>query len=321
MTLKLTRDLLSGAQLEGLTGDRDGDLAALRGGTWDAVIDTSAYRPRHAAASAAALRGKVRQYAFVSTASVYAAFPSDGVTEDTATMMPPVDLDAPVSPETYGPLKVGCERAVQGEFGARALIVRPGLLAGPYDPTGRFRYWVARVADGGEVLAPGDPARLVQLLDARDLAYWLISAVESGETGVYNTSGPASPLSMTRFLEACRVVTRSDARFTWAADAFLLERGVIPWTDLPLWLPAEAAGLLSTSSQKAQRAGLSYRPLAETIADVLADGPTPATPITDGPPRPPAMSRARERELLVAWHMTEPAISRSAAQPLVRGTA
>jgi 2'-hydroxyisoflavone reductase len=291
-------DLFPGA--EKLRGDRDGDVSALRGRTWDAVVDTSAYRPRQAVAAAAALQNTVGRYVFISTASVYIAFPSGGATEASAVHAPPGDPDVTVQPETYGPLKVGCERAVIDAFGDRALVIRPGALAGPHDPTGRLGYWVQRVATGGEVLAAGDPAHPVQLLDARDLAAWLLTLLDDGGAGILNASGPPGLLTMGALLETCRTVAASDARLTWADDAFLLERGVTPWSDLPLWLPADMPSPI-LDSRRAYVAGLRCRPLSDTVRDVLEDN-VHHQRVAGGLPRPEAISLARERELLGLWH-------------------
>jgi nucleoside-diphosphate-sugar epimerase len=285
---------------EKLRGDRSGDVTALCSRTWDAVVDTSAYRPRQAVSTAAVLRNRVGRYVLISTASVYLTFPSGGATEASAVHLPPDDSDATPSPETYGPLKVGCERAITDAFGDRALVIRPGVLAGPHDPTGRLGYWVQRVATGGEVLAAGDPERPLQLLDARDLAAWLITLLEDGGAGILNASGPPSLLTMGALLDTCRTVAASDAQLTWADDAILLEQGVTPWSELPLWLPADARGPI-LDSRRAYIAGLRCRPLSHTIRDVLQDN-VHIEHVAGGPPRPEAISPDRERDLLRLWH-------------------
>lgn len=303
-------------EAEALRGDRDGNLAALRGRAWDAVIDTSAYVPRQAAAAARVLRDAVERYAFVSTASVYAVFPPGGAPEGAATHTPPDTPEVIVRPDTYGLLKVGCERAIVDAFGERALIVRPGVLAGPFDPTNRVAYWVHRVADGGEVLAPGNPARPIQLLDARDLADWLISMVTSGGTGVFNASGPELPLTMEGFLEASRSAAGSDARFTWVADEFLLAHAVAPWSELPLWLPAELSAALLLDSRKAYAAGLHCRPLVNTLADVLTSSSMEPESAAVAWPRASGIARERERELVRAWLAAGGGEANSGAAPL-----
>ncbi len=287
-------------EAETLHGDRNTDLRTLTGRTWDVVVDTSAYVPRQAADAAATLRSQIDRYCLISTGSVYAKFPQGGANEDTVTHAPPDDPEGAEKPEAYGPLKLGCERTIIDAFGDRALVVRPGVLAGPHDPTGRLGYWVHRVAAGGEVLAPGNPEHPVQLLDARDLAAWLITLLETGGAGVFNTSGPLTPLTMDALLQSCRTESASNARLTWVDDAFLLEQGVKPWSDLPLWLPAEVPGPL-LDSRRAYLAGLRCRPLRDTMRDVLADDVN-IQQVEGGPPRPGAISRDRERELLRLWH-------------------
>ena len=154
-------------------------------------------------------------------------------------------------------------------FGERALVVRPGLIVGPHDPTGRFTYWPHRIARGGEVLAPGPPERPTQVIDVRDLAEWTISLCEAQESGTYNATHPGFALS--ELLEACRAATTSDARPTWVTDDFLLEQEVGEWMELPLWLadPALAAAD-RVDVRRAVGAGLAFRPLEETARATLA---------------------------------------------------
>jgi len=180
----------------------------------------------------------------------------------------------------------------------RVLIPRPGLIVGPYDPTDRFTYWPARVARGGEVLAPDAPERPVQFIDARDLAGWTLTSVEAGRTGIYNLTGPEPALSFGELLETCRMVSGSHARFTWVDEATLLQQQVQPFTELPLWLPRESEAFSRVSIQKVLDAGLTFRPLADTVRDTLAwDATRPADA-----PRPNGMKPERETALLTAWH-------------------
>jgi 2'-hydroxyisoflavone reductase len=247
---------------------------------------------------------------------VYATFPASGASEDTATHAPAYDPEPAPGPEAYGPLKVGCERTILDSFGDQALVIRPGVLAGPHDSTGRLGYWVHRVATGGEVLAAGDPAHPVQVLDARDLAAWLIRLLEVHGAGVFNASGPPARLTMGTLLETCRAVAASDARLTWVGDAFLLEQGVQPWSDLPLWVPADVPGPI-LDSRRAQAAGLRCRPLSDTVRDVLGED-VKIQRVAGGPPRPEAISRDRERELLRLWHATADPPSGPAATAVPR---
>lgn len=263
-------------RVETLHGDRT-DAAALGrsvgGRTWDAVIDTSGYMPQDVQRSADALKDSVSRYLFVSSISVYASFERSGIDEDSALSLAPDPLPDARTPETYGPLKVACEAVVRTVFGVRATIVRPGLIVGPHDSTDRLTYWPARVAQGGTVLAPGRPARPVQLIDVRDLAEWMIRLLEADTPGTFVATGPRSPLTMAEVLEACRIVSGSDTRFEWIGDERLVEAGVAPWKDLPLWIPESDAamqGFMGTSMARALAQGLELRPLAATIADTLA---------------------------------------------------
>jgi 2'-hydroxyisoflavone reductase len=287
--------------VQALRGDRDADVSALRGGRWDAVVDTSAYLPRQVDATAAALTGRVDLYCLVSSVSVYPGFPTQPVSEWSVTHPPLEDPAATLRPETYGPLKVGCEQALMRVYGDGAFIVRPGILVGPSDPSGRLRYWTERISKGGEVLAPGDPAHPVQLLDARDLAEWIVNRLEWSQAGIFNTAGPAAPLTMASLLDTCRAVAESDATFRWASDAFLLEHDVRPSADLPLWQPSDAPGTIDDGAARAL--GLRHRPFVETVSDVLADD-ADAVSETTRPTRPVAISREREQELLSLLHRT-----------------
>jgi 2'-hydroxyisoflavone reductase len=259
-------------ELEQLTGDRDGGLDALRGRRWDAVIDTCGYVPRLVGDSARLLAEAVEHYTFISSISVYRALDRPGIAEtyDLATMAD--ETVEEITGETYGPLKVLCEKQVDEVMGnGRSLHIRAGLIVGPHDPTDRFSYWVNRAARGGEMLAPGDPNRPVQFIDVRDLADWTIKATGERLSGPFNATGPAYRLSMGEMLETCRQVASVESRVTWVDEPFLLEQGVKPWSDLPLWIAGEEVeGFGTLDCRKAQSAGLVYRPLSETVADTLA---------------------------------------------------
>jgi 2'-hydroxyisoflavone reductase len=294
-------------EVEKLRGDRDGNLDALRGRSWDAVVDTSGYVPRLVRDSAELLADAVKLYVFVSTVSVYADF-SRPFDENSPLATMPDETVEEVTGGTYGPLKALCERAAEAAMPGRVLVVRPGLIVGPHDPTVRFSYWVARVARGGEVLAPGNPETQIQFIDARDLAEWTLRMVEEGRAGVYNASGPDYVLTMGRFLEECRAASGSDARLTWVEEQFLLERGVEAWSELPLWIPESSEThryFIRANIARAVAAGLTFRPPAETIRDTLkwlreSEGqPTPDKP---GVPQPDvSLKPERERELLEEW--------------------
>jgi 2'-hydroxyisoflavone reductase len=255
--------------LERILGDRAEDLDRLAGRRWDAVIDTCGYLPEHVRVSAQALRNKVESYLFISTISVYADFSQAGLNEEAEleTLGDP-NASAPDS-ETYGARKVLCEQQVNGVFQESALIIRPGLIVGPHDPTDRFTYWVRRIARGGQVLLPAPPDRPLQFIDGRDLADWAISMLERAESGTFHATGPEEPLEFSTLFETCREVVLSEAAPVWVDEGFLLENGFEPWSSLPLWAPEDSPGLLQVDVRKAVSAGLVFRPLAETIEDTL----------------------------------------------------
>ena len=198
-------------------------------------------------------------------------------------------------------LFVSSERLVEEAFPGRAAIPRPGLIIGPHDYMDRFPYWVARIAEGGEVLAPGRPDRPVQVLDARDLAAWMVRLSERGVSGIFNATGPDPPLPMSRVLEACREAASSDARFTWVDESFLVEQGVKPWDEMPIWVPevtsTEHVGILGVNVSRAVESGLTFRSPVDTARDTLqwerGRGPHEWRA---------GLARERERELLERWH-------------------
>jgi 2'-hydroxyisoflavone reductase len=199
-----------------------------------------------------------------------------------------------VTGETYGPLKALCEAAAEQAMPGRVLNVRAGLIVGPNDPSDRFTYWPHRIARGGDVLAPDRKDMNVQFIDVRDLAGWIVRSAERNVTGVFNATGPVEPLAFEPFLDACRRVTGSDARIEWVDEAFLLEKEVGPWMELPLWIP-EAD--LRMDCTRAFEAGLTTRPVEETIADTLEWA---ATRPDDWTWRA-GMDPEKERTVLGAW--------------------
>lgn len=299
-------------EAEGLRGDRDGGLDALKGRRWDAVVDTSGYSPRVVRDSARLLADAAEHYTFVSSISVYRntdvpgvdeSYPVGTVTDEqlrAAEALPQSELtNAPFFGEMYGALKALCERAAEESMPGRVLNVRAGLVVGPHDYTDRFTYWPRRVAEGGDVLAPGDPARQIQFIDARDLAAWMLDMAERRGAGTYTAAGPDYTLTMGRFLEECRGATGGDARFVWADDKFLLDSGLTPWTEVPLWTNPDGGNryFLNLSVEKAVAAGLTFRPVAETARDTLEwDLSRPADA-----ERRAGLAREREREVLAAW--------------------
>ena len=251
-------------EIEKLRGDRTVDMSALRGRIWDAVIDTSGYIPRAVEAGATLLRESTRHYAFVSSLTVYADLSLPDIREDAPLLdLEPFRAEQELTPQSYGPLKALCEQAVEEAFGARALIARPGLIVGAHDYTNRSAYWVQRLADGGEVLAPGMPDRRIQLIDARDLASWLVRMAEAGQGGVYNVTGPEQPLTMGQFLASCTAVVSGEATLTWVDGQFLVDRDVAYWSELPLWLPESVPWRLDIS--KAIQSGLEFQPIDGTM--------------------------------------------------------
>jgi nucleoside-diphosphate-sugar epimerase len=289
-------------ELEHLTGDRGSDLSQLAGRSFDAVLDTSGYVPRVVRASAELLAPRAGLYVFVSSLSVYDDASRLDESSPTQVASDPESEDVTAA---YGPLKVLCEQAVEAAMPGRALVLRPGLVVGRYDYTGRFGYWPRRVAEGGKVLAPGRLETRVWLVDGRDLAEWTIRMVEAQATGVFNVAGPGEPLTMGALLDECKRITGSDAELTWVDDAFLLGHGVLPYTELPLWVPELDGGYPFVDAARAVAAGLTFRPVAETIRDVLAwdAGYDADTANSFGLSRTPAgMLPARERTLLAEWH-------------------
>jgi len=289
-------------EVERLTGDRDGSLSALEGRTWDAVVDTSGFVPRVVRQSAELLADAAGVYCFVSSISVYTDFTSGpDETSDVEGLDDPAteDVDA-----AYGGLKAACEDVVRSIYAERALAVRPGLIVGPHDPTGRFTYWPVRVARGGEVLAPAPPARGVQVIDVRDLASWMLELVARREGGTLN--GVAAPTTFGELLAACAEHASAPTELAWVDESFLLERNVAPWTELPLWIPGpNAAGHADVSTARAFASGLSPRPLPATVADTLAWARTlrgDPDRQEDGRYRVRTLTAERERELLADRH-------------------
>jgi 2'-hydroxyisoflavone reductase len=277
-------------EVEKLRGDRAVD--PIPAGSWDAVIDTCGYVPAVVRASAEALRDSVDRYLFVSSISAYADF-TDGPREDS----PRAELgDLPSDEvskdyENYGPLKALCEDVVTEVYEDRALIVRPGLIVGPHDPTGRFTYWPHRFARGGEVLVPGPPEEQVQFVDTRDLGAWMVGLCERRESGAFNGTAPG--VSWQELVDACLRVTSSHAQPVWVESEWLAEQGVGQWMELPLWLhEREVVGMMHADVSRALATGLSVRPLDEIVLGTLELAET-----TDDA----GMKPERERELIEAW--------------------
>jgi 2'-hydroxyisoflavone reductase len=258
-------------QVETIHGDREHDIEKLSGREWDTMIDVAGYLPRIVRLSATGLEKSVKRYVFISSLSVYADFRKIGIDESYPLGKIEGESVEEITGETYGPLKALCERAVQNVYGERALIIRPGLIVGPHDPTDRFTYWPVRMARGGEVLAPQKPEATTQVIDVRDLSDFIIKLIEENASGIYNATGPDYGLTIGKLLEVSKQVSGSDANFKWASVEFLNQNKVEAWSDMPAWIPddEEGVGFSRIDISKAINAGLKFRPLEETIRDTL----------------------------------------------------
>jgi 2'-hydroxyisoflavone reductase len=272
-------------------GDRNGDLSAVDTETWDAIVDVNAFEPDQVRRS---LQLRSDRYLFVSTVSVYEDFSFAGISERAPTIetFDPADAAA-----AYGGKKMACERLVQAQSSQRYVILRPGLIAGRWDYTGRFTYWCERVLRAGLTLVPGPPERQVQFVDAADIARFAETALARDAFGVFNVVGPETPTSIEQFLDVTSSAARErgapPSRFCWADAAFLTEHGIEPWTEMPLWAPGEQYdGLMKIDNERALAAGLALRPIADTVRSVLDW--TQATL----PHNPVGLEAQREGELL-----------------------
>ncbi len=293
------------------------------GRRWDVVIDTANVHS-WVEDSAKLLAEAAEHYVFTSSMSVYADNATVGMDESAPTATMPDDVAAGITTPRYdmrwfGGVKVRCEEAAERWFPARALLLRPGLIVGPRDFSHRFTYWPWRVNRGGEVLAPGAPDHPVQFIDVRDLAAFMVDLIERGTSGPFNVNGPVEGVrTMGETLEACRVATGSDARFTWADTAWLGQQGIGAWVQMPLWIPPVDGmrGFHTRNIDRAIAAGLTVRPIVTTIRDTLSwfegeflpryaetmrERGTPEATFRFGDGRP-GITPAREAELLAAWH-------------------
>jgi 2'-hydroxyisoflavone reductase len=295
-------------EAEQLIGDRNGQLDALKGRTWDVVIDNPATLPVWVRDAAQILKGNADRYVYISSTAVYADVSKTGL-EETAPLAKYTGPDAMKETNAtmragnfalFGPLKAQSEAEAEKWFPGKALLIRPGYIVGPGDETDRFTYWPLRVERGGEMLAPGHPSDPMQIIDARDLAEWTIRMVEQGTVGAFNAVGPKTKLTMGRMLNAMKTTTKSDARFTWVDDEFLKEQKIID--DIPIWTSTKGPeiGYLTTNGQKAIRHGLTFRPLADTTQATL-NWFHKQTPERQSKMRA-GITVDREREVLAAWH-------------------
>jgi 2'-hydroxyisoflavone reductase len=283
-----------------IAGDRTEDLHLLVNRQWDAVIDTCGYRPQDVELSCAALFDSCERYVFISSVSAYASFAHGPIREtDPLAAIDGVDTAA-VNGSNYGPMKAESERAVARVFGARSILIRPGLIVGPNDPTGRFSYWPWRIAGGGRVLAPGQPERPIQFIDARDLAAWTLRLIAQRSSGAFNATGPSEGASFVELIDTCRWICGEEVEVHWVDERFLEREGVQPWVELPLWIPAHdpsTRGFNQVDTTRARGSGLKTRPMAVTLHDILEAG----VPDAADKRRTGKLTRERERDLLAVW--------------------
>jgi len=281
-------------------GERSSDAALLRDIEADVVIDTSGYTPDAVAASARAVAANVRKYIFMSSVSVYESSPAPVDESSPTQKLPEGASTSELVAELYGPLKARCEQELLEILGPeRVVIVRAGLMIGPYDYTGRFTYWPVRVARGGEILAPVGRDMLVQFIDARDVAAWINGAITQDLNGTFNVTGTPRALNFGDVLDASREASGIDARFTFVPSEFLQTQNVGEWIELPLWIADsdEMASLLTIGTERARATGLQLRSLTTTAGDVLAEyrrRPDPALRA--------GLAPEKEAAVLAAWH-------------------
>lgn len=292
-------------EVEKLRGDRDGQLEALHGRTWDACVDTSGYVPRIVKMSAELLAPNIKHYIFISTVSVYASGAPVGADEDA----PLQTIDDPTSEDVkgnnfknYGALKALCEKAAEAAMPGRVANIRPGLIIGPGDPTGRFTHWPTRLAEGGEVLCPGDGSTPVQYIDGRDLGEWLVHLIEQGTVGTMNALGPERRITMKEVIDACNAAGGNKGTPVWVDSDFLAKHDVMPWAEMPMWIPNEGdeIGFGTTSNARALKAGLTFRPIGDTAKDTLAWLETLPDPL-EQKFRSSGIQRDKEDKVLAAW--------------------
>ena len=283
-----------------ILGDRHDDLEKLGDGSWDAVLDTCAYLPHSVNQVADYLKDKIEHYVFVSSISVYTQTDEMNRTEDAELLTlaegEPVDE---FKGENYGELKVLCEQALNQALPNKVTHIRPGLIVGPHDATNRFTYWQTRVRQGGDVLVPGDGHSNVQVIDARDLAEFTLKVIENRIVGTFHITGPQEPYSLQHILDTAKDITGSDANFVHVDEGWLVENEVTPWMEMPLWIPSpEGQAMMNVDINRALDAGLTIRPLEDTIRDTLAwydeiNG--------DEKEFPAGMKPEKETELLQKW--------------------
>lgn len=271
--------------VEIITGDRVGDLKELQNRYWDAVLDTSGFIPSTVAKSTELLKDRVKHYTFISSISVYKDWILENFDENYPVFEMSLEEANELAKDTHGPLyeyygqfKALCEQLAEKNMSGRLLNVRAGQLIGPNDYTDRIPYWIHRIAKGGKVLAPGNPNRPVQVIDNRDLSEWILKMMVNQTGGIFNATGPVYHLSMKKFLDTCIKVTGSNAELVWVSEDFLLQHGVAPWTEMPLWVPEDFPlapelkepwkGAFRVNIDKAVKSGLTFRPLENSLAEI-----------------------------------------------------
>lgn len=251
-----------------IKGDRYQDIKKLKE-SFDVVIDTSGYFPQNMNDICSHLLDKTQHYIFISSASVYDYTNKDINVLNEESPLVSLDVDEQKDdPATYGARKYLCESVVTKFFPRHSLIIRPGLIVGPYDPTYRFPYWADRISEGGDVLAPGDPLAPLQFIDARDLAEWISYGVQQKLTGNFNTVSPHNQLTIGHFLDEVKQAINPSVHFHWMSEEKLKEANVSCWTQLPLWVYEDINLFLKVDSSRAIAKGLTFRSLQETIVDM-----------------------------------------------------
>jgi 2'-hydroxyisoflavone reductase len=302
-----TRDVDLPDGVEHLVGDRNDNLTALEGREWDVVIDNPTMLPNWVRLSGTLLKDACNQYIFISTISVYADNSQPGMDETTPVLeyageKDPFTLTLQEGGPHYGAIKALSEREAAYWFPGRATIIRPGLIVGPRDETDRFSYWPVRIDRGGEVLAPGTPNDPTQIIDARDLAEWTIRMAESGETGVFNATGPQRPRPIGDMLNGIKQAIGSNATFTWVDQEFLQQQQVRGWQEMPVWVPLrdENRAFMQVSVEKAIANGLTYRPFDTTVRDTLEW--CKSRPAERQANLRSGIDPDKEKQVLAAWH-------------------
>lgn len=287
-------------EVENLTGDRNGDLAPLKGRKFDAVIDTSGHLPGVVRKSTELLKDNADNYTFISSISAYKDFSSDGLKEGDPTMELAGDNDKEMTMENYGALKVLCENVNSEVFGDRALNIRPGLIVGEFDWSDRLTYWPHRINQGGKVLVPDTKDYKVQFIDVRDLADWIIKAAIEKRNGLYNATGPDKPLTFEKFINACVDVAENKPEPVWVSEKFIEDNEVQGWTELPMWVPASDQGINNVDISKAIKDGLTFRPLEDTLRETLKFDKSRG----DDYELRAGLKKDREKELIEKWNET-----------------